>query len=139
MTREPLVRIPARASARFPHIVSVCHSVLSLSSPLALSRQVADVASRNRIFALPSKSLSSGSAPRLPSKKTLFIEFDIFGFLRVGVGFQPGESASGAPKSESQSFPELRAENGQRTAGAAAGDPAPRHPTSAQAFCTCSR
>src|SRR6187397_405426 len=85
MTREPLVSIPARASARFPHIVSVCHSVFSLSSPLALSRHVADVASRNRIFVLPSKSFSSGSAPRLPSKKTLFIEFDILDFSRLGL------------------------------------------------------
>src|SRR6202000_2111245 len=50
-----------------------CHSVFSLRSPVALSRQVSDVAIRRLAIGRPSwVRLISGSAPRLPIKITLF-------------------------------------------------------------------
>src|SRR5579884_3314888 len=50
-----------------------CHSVLSLRSPVALSRQVSDVATRKLTTGRPSCiRRTSGSAPRLPTRMTLF-------------------------------------------------------------------
>src|SRR6201996_4443372 len=54
-------------------ITTRCHSVFSLRSPVALSRQVSDVAIRRLAIGRPSwVRLISGSAPRLPIRITLF-------------------------------------------------------------------
>src|ERR1700751_5039440 len=50
-----------------------CHSVFSLRSPVALSRQVSDVAILRLAIGLPSwVRRISGSLPRFPTKITLF-------------------------------------------------------------------
>ena len=56
-------------------IATECHSVRSLRSPVALSRQVSDVAIR-RFTTLPPfwKDRTSGSRPRLPTRMTLFTD-----------------------------------------------------------------
>src|SRR5580704_15153393 len=54
-------------------ITTRCHSVFSLRSPVALSRQVSDVATLRLAIGRPSwVRRISGSLPRLPTKITLF-------------------------------------------------------------------
>src|SRR5947209_15342353 len=49
-----------------------CHSVFSLRSPVALSRQLSEVATRKLTIGRPScVRRTSGSAPRLPTRITL--------------------------------------------------------------------
>ena len=54
-------------------ITTRCHSVFSLRSPVFLSRQFSDVATDRLTTLLPLGSVrTSGSAPRLPTRMTLF-------------------------------------------------------------------
>src|ERR1700751_5366785 len=54
-------------------ITTRCHSVFSLRSPVALSRQVSEVATLRLAIGRPSwVRRISGSLPRLPTRMTLF-------------------------------------------------------------------
>src|SRR5437660_10886138 len=68
-----------------------CHSVFSLRSPVALSRQVSDVATRRFAIGLPScVRRISGSAPRFPTRMTLLTLPAIFSLLpKPDARFEP--------------------------------------------------
>src|SRR5580698_7929421 len=72
-TFEPLRRYCSATLARFSlKITTRCHSVRSLRSPLALSRQLSDVATDRLTTGSPDvMRRTSGSFPRLPTKITL--------------------------------------------------------------------
>ena len=76
---SPCVRYCSATLARFSlKITTLCHSVRSLRSPLALSRQLSVVARRRLTTGSPELSRrTSGSRPRLPTRMTLLTEPDI--------------------------------------------------------------
>src|SRR5262249_23144663 len=79
--------ILARPSRRF---TTRCHSVFSRRSPVALSRQVSEVATRKFAIGRPScVRRISGSAPRLPIKITLLTLPAMMSLLppHMGCGF----------------------------------------------------
>src|SRR4051795_430729 len=74
-TCEPFLRYSPAISARRPKNAMRCHSVASFISPLALSFQRSVVASRMLATASPlGRYFVSGSAPRLPTRITLFTD-----------------------------------------------------------------
>src|SRR5690242_16849480 len=74
-TCEPFFRYSPAISARRPKKAMRCHSVASFVSPLALSFQRSVVARRMFVTASPlGRYFDSGSAPRLPTRMTLFTD-----------------------------------------------------------------
>src|SRR3954451_15403115 len=74
-TCEPFLRYSPAISASRPKKAMRCHSVASFISPLALSFQRSVVAMRMFVTASPlGRYFVSGSAPRLPTRMTLFTD-----------------------------------------------------------------
>ena len=73
-TLLPFLRYSPAISPKRPNITTLCHSVFSRVSPVALSRQLSLVASDRLATALPPWVWRiSGSLPRLPIKMTLLM------------------------------------------------------------------
>src|SRR3954466_10760502 len=74
-TCEPFFRYSPAISASRPKNAMRCHSVASFISPLALSFHLSVVAILMLVTASPpGRYLVSGSAPRLPTRMTLFTD-----------------------------------------------------------------